>query len=246
MGRPILSIRILFSSFLPLVFYFFSRITIIQAYEVVEPNTSSCSPGYGNPLIRWPCEIALSEMPTGSTLKTFSTKAKSRNDDWIQLPQRYVDEDAQPACVITIDLEGHSQRDASFSVSYDTIRIIAQNVMNNCIGGHGWGGWETYGLLNTFQALRRPEPYDGSIAQQAAVFENPDGSISSLGLPEGTGGINGFSRSHPTSARISVDQGIPLTDTLDVPVYMLITVSGPSVSKRKERTDYMIGLSLTR
>lgn len=194
MERPFLWTQTLPFSLLSLVFHILSCITIIQAYEVVEPNTSSCSPGYGNPLIRWPCEVALSEMPTGSALKTFSTKTKSRNDDWIHLPQRHVDEDAQPACAITIDLEGHSQRDVSFSVSYDTIRIIAQNVMNHCIGGHGWGGWETYGLLNTFQSLRRPEPYD--IAQQAAVFENPDGSISSLGLPEGTGGINGFSRSH--------------------------------------------------
>ena len=242
MGRPILSIRNLPLSLLSLVFHSLSCITVI-AYEVIEPNTASCGPGFGNPLIRWPCEIALSEMPTGSTLRTFSTEAKSRNNDWIQLPQRYVNGD-DSACTITIDLEGHSQRDVSFSVSYDTIRSIAQNVMNNCIGGHGWGGWETYGLLNTFQALRWPEPYD--TAQQAAVFENPDGSITSLGLPEGTGGVNGFSMSHLQKCMPSIDQGIPLTDTLDVPVYMLITVSGPSVIKRKERTDYMIGLSLTR
>ena len=45
-----------------------------------------------------------------------------------------------------------------------------------------------------------------------------------------------------TSARL----GHSLIDTSDVPVYMLITVSGPSVFRRKERTDYMIGLSLTR
>lgn len=196
MSLATFSIQCLPFSLLSLVLHVFSLIAIIHAYEVVEPNTSSCTPGYGGPLSRWACEIALSEIPTDSTLKTFSTKAKSRNDDWIHLPRRYVDEDAQPACAITIELEGHSQRDVSFSVSYDTIRIIARNVMDNCIDGHGWGGWETYGLLNTFRALRRPETYDGSIAQQAAIVENPDGSISSLGLPEGTGGTDGFSRSY--------------------------------------------------
>lgn len=176
------------------VFPFFLYFTLIHAYEVVEPNTYSCGPGYGNPLIRWPCEIALSDMPTGSVPETFSTKAKSQDDDWIQLPRRYVDDTTHPACVITIDLEGHSQTDRSVMISWDIIGNIARNVMDHCVIEHSWGGWETYGLDATFRALVPPAAYDGSTRPQPAAVENPDGSIDSLGLPEGAGGVDGFSK----------------------------------------------------
>ncbi|CAF9908342.1 MAG: hypothetical protein HETSPECPRED_008050 [Heterodermia speciosa] len=66
--------------------------------------------------------------------------------------------------------------------------------------------------------------YDGSVPRQAAAVENPDGSIDSVGLPEGTSGVDGF----------------------NVPLYLLITVSGPKVYKPRERTDYMIGMSLAK
>lgn len=173
---------------------FFLQTVLIHAYDVVHPNTASCNPGYGHPLIRWPCELALSDMPTGSIPRTFSTKAKTQADDWEQLPQHYVDNTAKPACVITVELEGHSQSDVSVTISYDMIRNIAINVKENCIQRLSWGGWETYGLDATFRALVPPAAYDGSIYRQPAAVENPDGSMDSVGLPEGTSGVDGFSK----------------------------------------------------
>ena len=176
-----------------LVFFVYLQTILIHAYDVVHPDTNSCNPGYGHPLIGWPCEIALSDIPSGSVLKTFSTEAKTKTDDWEQLPQRYVDNIAKPACVITVELEGHSQSDVSVTISYDMIRNIAINVMENCIHRLNWGGWETFGLDATFRALVPPTGYDGSIPGQASAVENPDGSIDSVGLPEGTSGVDGFS-----------------------------------------------------
>ena len=186
-----------------LVFFVYLQTIFIHAYDVVHPNTASCNPGYGHPLIRWPCEIALSDIPTGSVPKTFSTKAKTQTDDWEQLPQRYVDNTAKPACVITVELEGHSQSDVSVTISYDMIKNIAINVKENCIHRLSWGGWETYGLDATFRALVPPTGYDGSIPGQASAVENPDGSIDSVGLPEGTSGVDGFSKYLP--GRISAN-----------------------------------------
>ena len=183
----------LFNSFYLVVFLYLQTF-LIYAYDVVHPNTASCNPGYGHPLIRWPCELAISDIPTGSVLRTFSTKAKTQNDDWEQLPRRYVDNTANPACVITVELEGHSQNDVSVTISYDMIRNIAINVKENCIHRLSWGGWETYGLDATFRALVPPTAYDGSIFQQPAAVENPDGSMDSVGLPEGTSGVDGFSK----------------------------------------------------
>ena len=181
-------------SFFYLVFFVYLQTVLIHAYDVVHPNTASCNPGYGDPLIRWPCELAISDIPTGPVPRTFSKKAKTQtDDDWEQLPQQYFDSATKPACVVTIELEGHSQSDVSVTTSYDMIRSIAMNVKKNCIHRLGWGGWETYGLDATFRALVPPMAYDGSIPRQPAAVENPDGSIDSVGLPEGTSGVDGFS-----------------------------------------------------
>lgn len=181
-------------AFFYLVFSLCLQAVLIHAYDVVHPNTASCNPGYGHPLIRWPCEIALSDIPSESVPRTFSTKVKNQADDWERLPLRYVDNTAKPACVITVDLDGHSQSDVSVTISYDMIRNIAINVKKNCVHRLSWGGWETYGLNATFRALVPPMAYDGSVPRQAAAVENPDGSIDSVGLPEGTSGVDGFSK----------------------------------------------------
>ena len=156
----------------------------VHAYNPIEPNTMSCSPGLGSPLNRWPCEIALSEIPHETTLRTFSSKAKPfDHDEWIELPQRFANNDVHPDCEFTIELEGHSKRDDSVVASYEMIRNIAINLLSTCVINKAWGGWETFGLDRTFRALVPPTPY----AQVAAV-ENPRGSVDSVALPEITGG----------------------------------------------------------
>ena len=181
-------------NFFYLILLIYLQAVLIRAYNVIHPNTASCNQGYGHPLPRWPCEIALSDIPIGSVPRTFSTKAKTQTDDWEQLPLRYVDNAAKPICVITVELEGHSQSDVSVTISYDMIRNIAINVKENCVHRLTWGGWETYGLDATFRALVPPVAYDGSTPRQPAAVENPDGSIDSVGLPEGTSGVDGFSK----------------------------------------------------
>lgn len=177
---------------MPLVFTGLLHTILINAYEPTAPNICSCSQGLGEHLNRLRCEIAGSEIPQDATLRTFSTKEPSENDDWIGLPQRFADSHGRPECVIAVELEGHSQTDISLVASWDTIRTIAFNVITNCVDRQGWGGWETFGLDRTFRALIPPQPYE--VPTQPAVVVNPDGpSDTIVAMPEGAGGPNGFS-----------------------------------------------------
>lgn len=177
--------------YVSLAFFVLLSTLYVDAHQPVEPETMSCSPGLGNPLSRWACEIALSEIPHDRTPRTFSIKAKSSDhDEWIELPQRFADDDAHPSCEFTFELEGHSKRDETVVASYQMIRNIAINLLSTCVLDKTWGGWETFGLDRTFRALIPPTPYD-----QFAMVENPGGSVDSVALPENTGGSTRFSKS---------------------------------------------------
>ena len=242
-----------------LAFYLLLCTLHVQASDPIAPNTMSCSPGLGNPLNRWACEIAMSEIPHAGTLRTFSTKAKSsEHDEWIELPQRFTDNDFHPDCEFTVELEGHSKPHETVEASHEMTRKIAINLLDNCVFDKAWGGWETFGLDRTFRALIPPTPYD-----QLAMVENPDGMVNSVALPENS---PGFSES-PQHVYLLLYRSIALffdtsvfvkqssphstlncnpNNSPDVPLYMIVTVSGPRVHKLRERTDYAIGSALTR
>ncbi|KAL8827061.1 MAG: hypothetical protein Q9191_003417 [Dirinaria sp. TL-2023a] len=135
------------------------------------------------------CETALSNLPRGTLLSIFTTRQGAPTNNWNHVPKRYVDLVDNPKCSITVDLDGHSLHDVFVLVPWDKIRAIAEDVIGFCVKDLSWGGWETYGLNASFEALMPPSPYD-SLSPAAptgpAVAYNPDGS-GGIAIPERTG-----------------------------------------------------------
>ena len=154
---PMSSARSLIFRSLPLVFSVLLHTILVNAYEPIPPDVNSCNPALGKDLNRFRCEVAASDIPQDTRLRTFSTKKPTENDDWIDLPRTFDDFEGSPTCVITVELEGHSQRDnLLFGASWDTIRRIALNVITNCVNSHGWGGY--VGLFRALSTLLRLFP----------------------------------------------------------------------------------------
>lgn len=197
--------------------------SLLAAYCVADPrgpDTFSCSPRLSTTLKRRPCEAALSHLPQGTLPSIFTTRPAAPENNFHQVPKRYFDSGVNPQCSIDVALDGHSQRDVYVLVPWDKIRSMAIDLISLCVDGLSWGGWETFGLNASFEALISPSRYNG----EPAVVHNPDGSEddSRIAIPEGYGGRNGF----------------------NVPLYMVVTVSGPRSRMPQRETDLLIGLSL--
>lgn len=149
------------------------------------PDVSGCSGLYGT-VIRPPCEVALDGLPTGSLPTIFTTKTRIAGGNFVTLPKRYVDSD-RPSCAITIDLDGHSQKDIFVLVPWNAIRRIVENILDDCVDRNFWGGFQTFGLQRSFDAfvesasrVKDSPPY--------AQVEQPDGAVdtSVVAMPQKT------------------------------------------------------------
>ena len=98
-----------------------------------------------------------------------------------------IDISERPGCVITIDLDGDSQTDDTFEISWTVIRGMAKYVIDGCVSRErSEGGLVTYGLERTTQAIAFPVMRNGSaipgISSGPVVVENPQGF--EVGIPE--------------------------------------------------------------
>ena len=99
----------------------------------VSPDTYACRSSLGYPLGRWACRLALNNIPEGALPNIFTTRARTATNNYIEVPVRYVDSESRPDCIITIDLDGHSERDQFMFVPWNEIREMAQVVVDNCV-----------------------------------------------------------------------------------------------------------------
>ena len=166
------------------------HVTRSRASFPVPPDGWECNSnlGFANRFARSACQLAWMQMLNGPQPKSFTTGASftsSSND--IQVPVVYTDNEANPQCITTIDLDGHSKDNVSIEISWNDIKQMASSLMAECIP-HQLGGVRTYGMANTLQALLESTTYiDGSPINLGGVHaagEQPDGTINSVAIPE--------------------------------------------------------------
>lgn len=151
------------------------------------PFVAFCSRLYGHPLSSLSCWAALEKIPRGSLPTIFTTRERSADNNWVQVPVQYYDAglDSNIGCRITIDLDGHSQNDVFVLIPYDIVHDIVQDGIENCVDMRGIGAFSTYGLRNTFQSLLTPTAFDGSAISDSQTYavQQPDGTIDSVAVP---------------------------------------------------------------
>ena len=162
----------------------------LAAADIARPDVRSCHHEYGI-LDRRSCETAIELLPRGALPSIFSVGQETM-DNMFTLPRFEVDSAERPRCVITIDLDGHSDRNVFVLVPWNKIREMAESILDLCISsaGFGWGGTVTFGLQRTFDALVNPAPYGpdgGQVAEPAEVIQ-PDGSRGIVAIPAGAFG----------------------------------------------------------
>ena len=166
----------------------------------VPPDRFSCTKELGRPFSRWRCQNAVDSMPRGSLASVFTTRSSSPKNNWIHVPKRYGDGDrADHGCTVTIDLDGNSNKDVFVMVPWDDIHEMAQIVMDSCVNYLGSGGFITYGLGRTLEAMTGPVMYDVNGARIAApgYVEQPDGSVDAVATPYDK--LAGYSKSRSFS-----------------------------------------------
>lgn len=150
----------------------------------VSADITVCGARFGKPLERSRCLAALSNLPGGTLPSIFTTRTHSETNNYEQVPQRFVDAADNPACAITIDLDGRSMNDVFVLVPWIEIRTIARHVIEHCVARSIKGGISTFGLHQVFEAIISPTPYNPSV--EPATVVNPDGSIDSVAMPLGS------------------------------------------------------------
>ena len=173
-----------------LLIRWFTGLFLLAAAEIVRPDIRSCHHDYGL-LDRPSCETVIENLPRGSLPSIFSTRQGTMGNMFI-LPRVDVDSAERPRCVVTIDLDGHSNRNVFVLVPWNKIREMAKTILDLCVSsnGFGWGGTVTFGLQRTFDALVHPVRYDldrGPVAVPAEVIQ-PDGSRGIVAIPPGAFG----------------------------------------------------------
>lgn len=145
----------------------------------VAPDSSTCSRYFGRQLLPERCMAALDKIPSGALQSTFSTRQSTTSNNHIEVPLRYFDDDHNPSCRITIDLEGRSENNVFVQVSFDDVRQMAKFVIDTCVTRRQVGGRITFGLLDTLTAMVFPRSYDGSPVSipVPAIVSQPDGTV---------------------------------------------------------------------
>ena len=161
---------------------------IALGFDLPDPNAYGCTRSYGHP-VSGACLATLGNLPHGDLPSIFTTRPREPGNNYITVPLRYADSNPHPSCAITIDLDGHSTKDVLVSVPWDSIRNISRSIIDDCVENRGIGGWETFGLKQAFDAVINPSflTSDGVHGSEPVGVVNPDGSIDSVGFPEGAG-----------------------------------------------------------
>lgn len=156
----------------------------IASYPV-SPDAHACSQFLGRPLGHWACQAALDNLPSGTLPSIFTNRAHTATNNYIQVPVRYTDTEDEPSCMITVDLDGHSQSDQFVFVPWNEIREMAQIIVDTCVDIFGRGGFITYGVGRTLEALIHPTAYAESNAEipTPAWVQQPDGTIEYVAIP---------------------------------------------------------------
>ena len=155
-------------------------------FNLPNPNAYSCTRLYGHP-IPPACRAALRNLPNGELPSIFTTRKPEVSNNYIKVPQRYADADKTPACVITIDIDGHSKKDVYVSVPWNVVRNLTEHIIERCVDGPGMGGWETFGIQRSFDAIINPPELgpDAILGSRPAGIEDPDGTVTTVGFPQG-------------------------------------------------------------
>ncbi len=159
---------------------------IVVSADLGDDDVTVCDERFGKPLARSRCLAALSNLPYSTLPSIFTTRTHSETNNYEPVPRRFVDATTNPACAITVDLEGHSMNDVFVLVPWAEIRAIARHTIEYCVGRSTKGGMSTFGLHHVFEAVISPTPYDPSTEPAAVV--NPDGSIDSVAMAPGSAG----------------------------------------------------------
>lgn len=99
--------------------------------------------------------------------------------NFVTVPKRYADSGVHPNCIITIDLDGHSKDNVFVLVPWKKVRTMAEDIIDKCIEGVGWGGFQTWGLQRTFDSVLNSTLDDREVVKDPvpAVVELPDGTL---------------------------------------------------------------------
>lgn len=138
-----------------------------------------------HPLTHWACQGAVDNLPRGALPSIFTTRAHTATNNYIQVPVQYTDAEPNPGCMVTIDLDGHSENDQFVLVPWDEIREMAQVIVDTCVDLLARGGFITYGVGRTFESLVNPTTDEGNnvdIPTPASVLQ-PDGAVEFVAIP---------------------------------------------------------------
>jgi len=152
------------------------------------PDSNTCSRYFGRPLLTETCMAALEKIPRGALRSIFTTRQSTTTNNYIEVPLPYFDDDHNPSCKITINLEGRSENDVFVLVPFDAVRQMAKFVIDTCVTPRQVGGRITFGLVDTLRGLIFPRAYDGSpvrIPVPAQVLQ-PNGAVDGIvAIPDG-------------------------------------------------------------
>ena len=112
-------------------------------------EAQGCSPEYGDPLWRSRCQAAFDKIPDDTQYRFFKAQSERLGVDDIGLPLVFKDNDDKAACVITIEIEGHSQTRQDVNNTWANVQATAAYVMSACVDQLSLGGWRTLGLKDT-------------------------------------------------------------------------------------------------
>lgn len=149
------------------------------------PDALFCSAFLGGPLSHESCQAAVDKIPQGTLPTIFTTRAHTATNNHVQVPIRYGDTELESSsCVVTIDLDGHSQTDQSVSVPWDEVREMAQVIVDSCVDGFHRGGYVTYGVGRAVESLLDPTAYGGAQTEiPPAWVQQPDGTVETVAIP---------------------------------------------------------------
>lgn len=137
------------------------------------PDAKACSEFLGYPLNHWACQAAVDNLPRGTLPSIFTTRAHTATNNYIQVPIHYADAESNPSCLVSIDLDGHSQNDQFVFLPWNEIREMAQVLVNRCVDLFNRGGFITYGVGRTLESLIDPTSYDNAEVPTPAVRPLP-------------------------------------------------------------------------
>ena len=125
------------------------------------PDVSNCNRLLGRTLDIETCQEALSTMSRGRAtglISIFTTQSSARG--LTRVPLIFTASARRSLCVITIDLDGHSQNEDTVTVPWDVVRQVTQALIDKC-ASRSISGIITYGLGTTLNALMTPVAYSG-------------------------------------------------------------------------------------